>query len=182
MFSLLGESFTNIFYKIKQKGSISSQDLDTALRSIRISMLEADVALSVTKEFIKNIKNKAIGRKIVDSVTPGQMIIKIVHDELQRQERVLNRVMRTNGFKITNVEKSDDVRLISGKCVLHTKNEWVQNQNEEWVGTQTTAMQNGNDIYDREQRLLECLNDFVNDINQSIKEMQNNIQKLIKSL
>jgi signal recognition particle subunit SRP54 len=57
--------------------------LDIALREIRVAMLEADVALGVTKEFISNIKAKAIGEEIVNSVTPGQMIVKIVHDELK---------------------------------------------------------------------------------------------------
>jgi signal recognition particle subunit SRP54 len=83
MFSSLGENFIKTFDKIKRKGTISQDDLEVALREIRISMLEADVALGVTKEFIANIKNKAIGEEVVNSVTPGQMIVKIVHDELK---------------------------------------------------------------------------------------------------
>ena len=83
MFSSLGENFIKTFDKIKRKGTISQDDLEIALREIRISMLEADVALGVTKKFIANIKNKAIGEEVVNSVTPGQMIVKIVHDELK---------------------------------------------------------------------------------------------------
>ena len=83
MFSSLSENFIKTFDKIKRKGTISQDDLEVALREIRISMLEADVALGVTKEFIANIKNKAIGEEVVNSVTPGQMIVKIVHDELK---------------------------------------------------------------------------------------------------
>ncbi len=83
MFSSLGENFIKTFDKIKRKGTISQDDLELALREIRISMLEADVALGVTKEFISNIKNKAIGEEVINSVTPGQMIVKIVHDELK---------------------------------------------------------------------------------------------------
>ncbi|WP_236870454.1 signal recognition particle protein [Candidatus Bandiella numerosa] len=83
MFASLSENFIKALDKIKRKGTISEDDLEGALREIRISMLEADVALSVTKEFIKNVKNKAIGQEVVNSVTPGQMIVKIVHDELK---------------------------------------------------------------------------------------------------
>ncbi len=83
MFASLSENFIKALDKIKRKGIISEDDLEGALREIRISMLEADVALSVTKEFIKNVKNKAIGQEVVNSVTPGQMIVKIVHDELK---------------------------------------------------------------------------------------------------
>ncbi len=82
MFVALRGRFANIFDKMKQKGVIAPKDLDIALREIRISMLEADVALSVTKQFIHNIKNKALGNAVINSVTPGQMIVKIVHDEL----------------------------------------------------------------------------------------------------
>lgn len=82
MFSSLGENFTKILDKIKRKGSISEADLSDALRAIRIAMLEADVALDVTREFINNIKQKALGEEILKSITPGQMIVKIVHDEL----------------------------------------------------------------------------------------------------
>ncbi|RST71899.1 signal recognition particle protein [Candidatus Aquarickettsia rohweri] len=83
MFSSLVESFTKVLNNIKRKGSISANDLESALREIRISMLEADVALSVTKEFIQNVKEKALGEEVVNSITPGQLIVKIVHDELK---------------------------------------------------------------------------------------------------
>ena len=82
MFSLLGENLTKIFDKIKRKGSISESDLNTALREIRIAMLEADVALGVTKDFIDSVRQKALGTEVLKSITPGQMIVKIVHDEL----------------------------------------------------------------------------------------------------
>lgn len=94
MFSSLSENLTKVLNKVKRKGSISENDLTEALREIRISMLEADVALSVTKEFIKNIKDKAIGEEVVNSITPGQMVVKIVHDELKNilgaQEQDIN--------------------------------------------------------------------------------------------
>ena len=83
MFSSLSESFLNVFKKISQKGTISTDDLNIALREIRISMLEADVSLSVVKEFIHNVKYQALGQKIINSISPSQMITKIVHDELK---------------------------------------------------------------------------------------------------
>jgi signal recognition particle subunit SRP54 len=82
MFSSLGENFTKILDKIQRKASISEADLSDALRAIRIAMLEADVALDVTREFINNIREKALGEEVFKSITPGQMIVKIVHDEL----------------------------------------------------------------------------------------------------
>ena len=83
MFSSLSDSFLNVFKKIRQKGTISTDDLNVALREIRISMLEADVSLNVVKEFIHNVKSQALGQKIINSISPSQMIIKIVHDELK---------------------------------------------------------------------------------------------------
>lgn len=84
MFSSLSENLIKIFDKIKTKGIVSQNDLELALRKIRISMLEADVELGVTKTFIENIKNKSIGEKVINSITPGQMIVKIVYDELKK--------------------------------------------------------------------------------------------------
>jgi signal recognition particle subunit SRP54 len=82
MFSSLGEKFIKVFDKIKRKGSISEDDINIALREIRIALLEADVALCVTKSFINAIKKQALGQEVLKSVTTGQMVIKIVYDEL----------------------------------------------------------------------------------------------------
>ena len=83
MFASLGDNLLNIFKRIKQKGIISIDDLNIALREIRLSMIEADVSLSVIKEFINNVKSQALGQKIINSITPSQMIIKIVYDQLK---------------------------------------------------------------------------------------------------
>ncbi len=61
---------------------LNEKDIDEAMREIRIALLEADVSLSVAKSFIAKVKEQALGEKVVKSVTPGQMVIKIVHDEL----------------------------------------------------------------------------------------------------
>ena len=82
MFENLVERFDSVFSNLKKTGSIDEKSLDEAMRSIRRALLEADVSLSVVKNFIENVKNKAIGQNIIDSVSPAQMIIKIVNDEL----------------------------------------------------------------------------------------------------
>ncbi|MFI4984324.1 MAG: signal recognition particle protein [Rickettsiales bacterium] len=82
MFSKLGNSLGKIFDKLRGKGNITEDDLNLAMREIRVALLEADVALTVAKDFIKIIHEKAIGAELIKSVTPGQQIVKIVHDEL----------------------------------------------------------------------------------------------------
>ena len=73
---------TNIVSSIKGKAVISEDDLDSTLRDIRVALLEADVSLEVVKEFINRVKPKALGQEIVRSTSPGQMVVKIVYDEL----------------------------------------------------------------------------------------------------
>ena len=61
---------------------MSEDDINTAMREIRVALLEADVSLPVVKDFIAHVKEQALGEKVVRSIQPGQMVIKIVHDEL----------------------------------------------------------------------------------------------------
>lgn len=82
MFEALSDKLTAVFNKITSRGVLSEDDINTAMREIRIALLEADVALPVVKEFIAQVKEQAIGEKVVRSIQPGQMVIKIVHDEL----------------------------------------------------------------------------------------------------
>lgn len=82
MFSNLSNSLSKIFDKLKGKGYISEEDVSHAMREIRVALLEADVALPVVKAFIDQIKEKAVGTELIKSVTPGQLVVKIVHDEL----------------------------------------------------------------------------------------------------
>lgn len=83
MFSDLATSLGNIFDKLRGVGYLREEDVDKALREIRIALLEADVALPVIKDFIKMVKEKAIGEEIVKSISPSQMVIKIVQDCLE---------------------------------------------------------------------------------------------------
>lgn len=82
MFDTLTDKLGGVFAKITSRGVLSEKDIDDAMREIRIALLEADVSLPVVKEFIAKVKEQAIGEKVVRSIQPGQMVIKIVHEEL----------------------------------------------------------------------------------------------------
>ena len=82
MFTTLNEKLEKIVGSIRGKAIISENDLDITLREIRVAFLEADVALSVVKSFIENIKSNIIGQEVLKSIKPDQMIIKLVQDEL----------------------------------------------------------------------------------------------------
>ena len=82
MFDNLTNKLENIFSRLKSAPSLSEEQVNFSLKEIRQALLEADVALSVAKEFIANVKPKAIGQEIIRSTSPGQMIVKIVYDEL----------------------------------------------------------------------------------------------------
>jgi len=82
MFENLTSKFEEIFSSLKKAPSLNETQVEEGLRKIRQALLEADVALAVAKELIKNIKPKAIGQEIIRSTTPGQMIVKVVFDEI----------------------------------------------------------------------------------------------------
>ena len=82
MFDNLTNKLERIFSKLKSAPSLNEEQVDFGLKEIRQALLEADVALPVAKEFIANVKPKAIGQEIIRSTSPGQMIVKLVYDEL----------------------------------------------------------------------------------------------------
>ena len=82
MFDALTDKLTNVFDGLTGRGALSEKDVSAAMREIRVALLEADVALPVVKEFIGKVKEQAVGEEVIKSVTPGQMVIKIVHDAL----------------------------------------------------------------------------------------------------
>lgn len=82
MFESLTDNLSKVFDRLKGKGVLSSDDVSKAMREIRIALLEADVALPVVKDFISVVKEKAIGQDVIKSVSPGQMVVKIVNDHL----------------------------------------------------------------------------------------------------
>ena len=82
MFSQLGDKLQDIFKELRGHGTISEANIDAALRQVRLALLEADVDFQVAKKFIARVKEKALGENVLRSITPGQQIVKIFHDEL----------------------------------------------------------------------------------------------------
>src|SRR6187399_2897199 len=82
MFSQLGDKLQDIFKDLRGHGTISETNINDALRQVRLAFLEADVDFQVAKNFIARVKTKALGEEVLRSVTPGQQIVKIFHDEL----------------------------------------------------------------------------------------------------
>ncbi|GHA57717.1 signal recognition particle protein [Amylibacter ulvae] len=82
MFENLSDRLSGVFDKLTKQGALSDEDVSVALREVRVALLEADVSLPVAREFIKAIQEKATGQSVTKSVTPGQQVVKIVHDEL----------------------------------------------------------------------------------------------------
>jgi signal recognition particle subunit SRP54 len=82
MFDTLGNRLGEIFDRLRRRGALSEDDVGAAMREIRIALLEADVALPVVRDFIAAVREKAVGQDVIRSVTPGQMVVKIVHDHL----------------------------------------------------------------------------------------------------
>src|SRR4051794_18890459 len=82
MFSQLGDKLQDIFKDLRGHGTISETNINDALRQVRLALLEADVDFQVAKKFIGRVKEKALGEEVLRSVTPGQQIVKIFHEEL----------------------------------------------------------------------------------------------------
>jgi signal recognition particle subunit SRP54 len=82
LFDNLSERLSGILDGLTRRGALREEDIDVALREVRRALLEADVALDVARAFIEQVKKRAIGVEVIKSVTPGQMVVKIVHDEL----------------------------------------------------------------------------------------------------
>src|SRR6202140_2389761 len=82
MFDSLSGRLNDVFDRLRRRGALGEDDVTAALREIRIALLEADVALPVVRDFVAAGRERAIGQEGLPSVTPGQMVVKIVHDHL----------------------------------------------------------------------------------------------------
>src|ERR1700757_2195923 len=82
MFSQLSDKLQDIFKDLRGHGTISEANIDSALRQVRLALLEADVGFQVAKKFIARVKEQSLGESVLRSVTPGQQIVKIFYDEL----------------------------------------------------------------------------------------------------
>src|SRR5258707_8275384 len=82
MFDSLSNRLNDVFDRLRGRGALGEDDVTAALREIRIALLEADVALPVVRDFVAAVRERALGQEVLRSVTPGQMVVKIVHDHL----------------------------------------------------------------------------------------------------
>src|SRR5919198_6332110 len=82
MFESLSEKLQSVFDRLGRKGRLSDEDVELALREVRVALLEADVSLKVVRQFVAAVKEKAVGQDVVHSLTPAQTVIKLVHDQL----------------------------------------------------------------------------------------------------
>ncbi|KNZ69626.1 signal recognition particle protein [Thermincola ferriacetica] len=107
IFESLAERLQNTFKKLKGKGKLDEKDVDEAMREVRVALLEADVNYKVVKDFVKKVKERAIGAEVLGSLTPGQQVIKIVNDELTE-------LMGGTQSKITISSKPPTVVMLVG--------------------------------------------------------------------
>ena len=82
MFDTLSDRLGSVFDRLRGRGALSEADVRAAMREVRVALLEADVALPVAREFVEQVTEKAVGQEVLRSVTPGQMVVKYVHDAL----------------------------------------------------------------------------------------------------
>ncbi len=82
MFDALGGRLGDVFDRLKKRGALNESEISAAMRDIRVALLEADVALSVVKDFVEAVRERALGAEVLKSVTPGQLVVKIVNDHL----------------------------------------------------------------------------------------------------
>src|SRR4030065_2540718 len=82
MFESLTDKLDGIFRRLKGRGRLDEENIQSALKEIRMALLEADVNFRVVRDFIEDIRKRAVGQEVFDSITPGQQVVKIVHDRL----------------------------------------------------------------------------------------------------
>ena len=107
MFESLSQKLNTIFNKISSKGRISERDIEETLKEIRLALLEADVNFRVVREFIENIRVKAVGSDLLKSISPGQQVVKIVNDELVN-------ILGSGSSKLINSDKAPSILMLVG--------------------------------------------------------------------
>lgn len=124
MFNSFSNNLSSILDKIKGRGHLSEEDINSAAREIRVALLEADVSLIVANQFMEHVKEKALGQEILKSIMPGQMVVKIVHDELIEllggvsvEEDGLNKKKEVNKKKELDKNDALDKKKIAEKKI-----------------------------------------------------------------
>jgi len=123
MFEDLTSRFESIFKKLRSRGRLSEDNITEAMREVRIALLEADVHFRVVKQFIARVQEKAVGREVLESITPGQQVVKIVHDELTALMGGVSRQLRfhtnrVNVFVMSGLQGSGKTTACA-KLALH---------------------------------------------------------------
>src|SRR5574338_373219 len=103
MFEDLQQKLETSLKKIRGQGKLTEKNISDTLRDIRRVLLDADVNYRVAKEFIENVSQKALGTEVINSITPGQLITKIIHDELVNLLGKSNSEIKINGSGITTI-------------------------------------------------------------------------------
>ena len=106
-FESLSEKLNSVFKKLRGKGRLSEADIKEAMREVRLALLEADVSYKVVKDFVKRVSEKAVGADVLESLTPAQMVIKIVNEELTA-------LMGSESSKLNIGSKSPSVCMLVG--------------------------------------------------------------------
>lgn len=106
-FESLSDRLQNVFKRLRGKGKLTEQDVTEAMREVRMALLEADVNYKVVKDFIAAVKERSIGSEVMDSLTPGQQVVKIVNEELTR-------LMGNNPAQINNAGRGPTVIMMVG--------------------------------------------------------------------
>jgi signal recognition particle subunit SRP54 len=107
VFSTLSEKLQATFRRLRGKGKLGEKDVDEALREVKLALLEADVNFRVVRNFINRVRERAVGQEVLDSLTPGQMVIKIVHQELTK-------TMGESAAKLRVADRPPTVYVLAG--------------------------------------------------------------------
>jgi len=99
MFDALTEKLDSVFKKLRSRGKLTPENIQAGLREVRMALLEADVHYRVTKEFVESVRERAVGSEVLKSLTPGQQVIKIVHEELIRLMGERNQELNLKGSR-----------------------------------------------------------------------------------
>ena len=107
MFESLGEKLNNAFKRLKSKGKLTEADIKVGMREIKMALLEADVNYKVVREFVSAVSERAVGAEVLESLLPGQQVVKIVHEEMIR-------IMGTTQAKLTIASQPPTVVMMVG--------------------------------------------------------------------
>lgn len=107
MFETLTEKLNGVFKRLAGKGRLTEKDVDEALREVRLALLEADVNFKVVRDFVSHLREKAIGREVLESISPGQQVVKLVHDELVA-------VLSGGEHRLTSASRPPTVVMLAG--------------------------------------------------------------------